>query len=121
MATTDKKHNSVSLMKRLSKAGFEDYLLLDRRTAERVLTEKRTELIETIAQGEVSSKRHLAREVGRDISIVSRDLDVLFEAGIIDYVDEGRSKRPILSHKNIFVKPVVYEGAVLSDSAVTCD
>lgn len=101
--------------RRLAEAGFEDFLILDRATAERVLTERRSQLIETIEADDIESVRDLSRRVERDVSIVSRDLEVLYEAGIIEYIQKGRAKKPVLAHKNIFVRPVVFEGTVFSD------
>ena len=100
----------VEYLRRLSEAEFDDALVLRRDTAEEVLTEKRMELVAEIANGDVPSMRELARRVDRDISIVSRDLDVLFEASVIDFEHEGRSKRPVLAHENVMVEPVVFEG-----------
>lgn len=54
--------------------------------------------------------RDLGRGVERDKSIVSRDLDILFEAGIIDYKKTGTSKKPVLAHDDILVEPIVFEG-----------
>ena len=107
MLTTESR---VEYLRRLSEAGFDDVLVLRRETAEEVLTEKRMELVAEIANDDVPSMRELARRVDRDISIVSRDLDVLFEAGVIDFEQEGRSKRPVLAHENVMVEPVVFEG-----------
>lgn len=107
MLTTESR---VEYLRRLSEAGFDDALILRRDTAEEVLTEKRMELVAEIANDDVPSMRELARRVDRDISIVSRDLDVLFEASVIDFEQEGRSKRPVLAHENVLVEPVVFEG-----------
>lgn len=107
--------DSVEYLRRLAEAGFEDVLVLSRETAEEVLTEKRMELLGVLSTAEISSMRDLARHVDRDISIVSRDLDVLFEADVIDYEQSGRSKRPVLAHENVVVKPVVFDGNVEDD------
>lgn len=105
---------SVEYLRRLSEAGFDDVLVLQRDTAEEVLTEKRMELLKELAADdtEITSMRDLGRRVDRDISIISRDLDVLFEADIIDYEQSGRSKRPILAHENVVVEPIVFDGEV---------
>ena len=105
---------SVEYIRRLSEAGFDDVLVLQRDTAEEVLTEKRMELLKELAADdtEITSMRDLARRVDRDISIVSRDLDVLFEADVIDYEQSGRSKRPVLAHENVVVEPIVFDGDV---------
>ncbi|WP_237560645.1 HVO_A0114 family putative DNA-binding protein [Halostella litorea] len=103
---------NVAFLKQLSTAGLDDALILRRDTAQEVLTDKRMELVDVIADQEPASKRELARAVDRDISIVSRDLDILFEARVIDYEQDGRSKRPVLTHDTVLIEPVVYEGDV---------
>lgn len=111
----------IEFTKQLVEGGFEDVLVLQRATAERVLTEKRMELVETVAADEVSSVRDLARQLDRDVSIVSRDLDVLFEAEVLDYEQHGRSKKPVLAHENIFIEPLVFKGTALTDEQSTDD
>lgn len=105
--------STVEFIKRLSEAGFEDTHILKRNTAEKVLTEKRMDLVKEIATTEPESVRELARRVDRDPARVSRDLNTLYEAEVIEYEQAGRAKRPVLAHKNVFVWPVVYEGSVL--------
>ena len=108
---------SVEYLRRLSEAGFNDVLVLQRDTAEEVLTEKRMELLKELAadDAEITSMRDLARRVDRDVSIVSRDCDVLFEADVIGYEQQGRAKRPILAHENVVVEPIVFDGDVPYD------
>lgn len=115
MSTTKPQDISIQYLERLSKAGFEDVLTLRRETAERVLTEKRVELVEVIVSGDIESVRDLARTVDRDVSIVSRDLDVLYEADVIEFEEEGAAKRPVIAHENIFIKPLVLEGQVFDE------
>jgi len=47
--------------------------------------------------------RELARTLDRNVSILSRNLDVLFEADVIDFETDGRAKRPVLAHETVFV------------------
>lgn len=105
----------IQYLQRLDEAGLSDVLTLRRDTAESVLTEKRMELINKIGSKEVASVRDLARQVDRDVSIVSRDLDLLFEADVIEFEQDGRAKRPKIAHENVFVKPVVFNGQIMSD------
>lgn len=114
MDKTTSLDGRIEFTKRLVDGGFKDVLVLQRKTAERVLTEKRMELVEKVATDEVSSVRGLARQLDRDVSIVSRDLDVLFEAEVLDYEQHGRSKKPVLAHENVFVEPLVFEGTALT-------
>lgn len=106
----------IGYLKRLTEAGFEDIHLLQRATAERVLTEKRIELLRAVETESVESVRELSRIVDRDVGRVSEDLKVLYEAEVINYEQNGRAKRPVLAHDNIFVQPVVYEGHVLKEN-----
>lgn len=108
MATDSKGRNeSIELMRRLSRAGFDDVLLLDHETARRVLTEKRRELIDRIKDGDVDSVRGLADDLDRDKASVSRDLDTLFEYGLVEYDYENGRKIPKAKHDTVFVKPIL--------------
>ncbi|WP_135824957.1 HVO_A0114 family putative DNA-binding protein [Halorussus ruber] len=113
--TDSNTDNLVQYLKGIHRAGFEDVHTLRRDTAEEILTEARNELIEEIATGNVESVRDLARRTDRNVSIVSRDVKKLVEAGIVEYEHNGSKKRPVLAHKNIFVKPVVFKGSMLAD------
>jgi predicted transcriptional regulator len=109
------KDTQTEYLRKLAEAGFKDVLTLRRETAAEVLTEARIELVDIISREEVESVRDLARRAERDVSIVSRDLDVLFEAGIIEYEQDGRAKQPVLASETVLVDPVVFEGNVLED------
>ncbi|WP_171814985.1 HVO_A0114 family putative DNA-binding protein [Halovivax ruber] len=50
--------------------------------------------------------------VDRNVSAVSRNLDVLFEADLIEYERDGRSKRPQLAHQTVLIEPLVFDGEV---------
>ncbi|MCL9818389.1 ArsR family transcriptional regulator [Natronocalculus amylovorans] len=115
MATSKQLDPEIQYIRQLAESGFSDVLTLRRDTAERVLTKKRVELIKEISDQKVDSVRDLSRRVDRDVSIVSRDLDILFEADIIKFERNGRAKQPVLAHKNVFVEPIVYDGAVLTE------
>lgn len=92
--------------RRLAEAGYDDFLILDKRDAEEVLTEKRQELLELIAEEDPESITELAHVADRDVSIVHRDLDLLFEYTILEYEEEGGKKRPKLKHRHVFVEPL---------------
>jgi predicted transcriptional regulator len=102
----------VAFLRSLHDGGVSDVLVLQQDTAAAVLTEKRRELLTAIATAEPESMRALARHVDRDISIVSRDLDVLSAAELVDFEADGRAKRPVLAHETVVVEPIVFEGAV---------
>lgn len=90
----------------LATSGFEDVLVTDRETAKKVLTEKRQELIARIREGDIESVRALADDLDRDVSGVSRDLDLLFEADIIEFDTDGQRKIPRLKHDTVVAEPI---------------
>lgn len=81
--------------------------IIPAKLARKTLTEKRIEIIETIREEEIESKRDLARKVDRDISVVSKDLKTLWKYGVIEY-GEGKNRRkiPELSADKIIVEPL---------------
>ena len=110
---TQNTNTQVKYLQWLAESNQGDAVNLSRETAEQVLTEKRMEIVKEISENNVSSVRDLARRLDRDVSIVSRDLDVLFEAEVVDFEEDGRAKKPVLAHENIFVEPVLFEGQVM--------
>jgi predicted HTH transcriptional regulator len=100
--------NYSDFMKFLTKSGVEDVLVLKRDTFRDVTTPKRTEIIETIQQEEISSIRGLSRKLDRKVSAVHKDLEVLYESNVIDFRKENGSKIPEIRHQNILPEPLVY-------------
>lgn len=92
---------------------LEDTLTIGRETAQDLLTDERIELLEEISKENISSVRELSEQVDRDISEVNSDLDPLFKAEVIDLEINGNTKRPVLSHENIMIRPIVFDGDVL--------
>ncbi len=90
----------------LATSGFEDVLVTDRATAKKVLTEKRQELIARIRKGDIASVRGLADALDRDVSGVSRDLDLLSEADIVEFETDGQRKIPHLKHETVVAEPI---------------
>jgi len=99
----------LELAQDLKNEGYSDILILTAETAHQVLTEKRQELMQAIKTEEIESVRDLARTVNRDVSVVSKDLQLLFKKDIIAFETEKGRKKPVLKHKNIFVEPVVFQ------------
>ena len=93
--------------RRLASAGYEDFLVLERETAETVLTDRRLELVEALRSTEPASITEFADDLERDVAAVHRDLDTLFEVGVVAYEADGGRKRPRLNHEHVFVEPVV--------------
>ncbi len=69
----------------------------------RVFSPRAIELLRTIAQEEPASMRAAARLVDRDIKDVSRNLNQLEQFGVVEFEQEGRSKRPMVPFDDIEV------------------
>jgi predicted transcriptional regulator len=80
--------------------------VISHESAERVLTEKRRELIDVLRREEIESVRDLARRVERDKAQVSRDLGVLAEHAVVNFEETGREKRPYLQSDHLVVEPI---------------
>lgn len=106
MAAT-KGSGKAEFARRLAAAGYDDFLVLEREAAESVLTERRSELLETVASEDAESITALAKRLDRDVAAVHRDLDVLFEYSLIEYDEESARKRPRLKHEHVFVEPLL--------------
>lgn len=105
MATLEAKRADIT--RTLIQGGYDDVLVLDHETAQRVLTEKRRELLDRIREREVESVRRLADDLGRDKAAVSRDLDLLFEYDLLDYEEINQRKVPTLKHDTVIVEPII--------------
>lgn len=88
-------------------AGYDDVLMLDRETAETVLTDKRLGLLDRISQGDVRSVRSLAVELDRDKGAVSRDLDLLYRYDLVEYDRVDNRKMPKPKHETVVVEPLL--------------
>lgn len=107
MSEEEKLPKKMQLAKDLAEQGYEDVLMLNIETAQKVFTEKRMELIEIIKEGEIESVRELSRKVDRDVSGVSKDLKLLSESSIVTFKNgEGDRKKPKMIHENVFVEPI---------------
>lgn len=91
----------------LSEAGFGDVFVLSHEAAARALTESRREILDLLATEEVSSQGELARRLDRDPGNVGRDIDVLVAEGLLERIQNGRAKKPVLTHDTYVVEPVV--------------
>ncbi|MDZ7687241.1 MAG: hypothetical protein U5J64_00720 [Halobacteriales archaeon] len=98
----------VRFTRALREGGFDDFSMLDRETAREVLTEERLRLIGAMDEraDEIESKSDLAEVVGRDVSAVHRDLDVLFKNGLVRYEKVGNRRIPRLAYEHIVVEPI---------------
>ena len=92
----------------LAHSGMESANITSHEQADRFLTSKRQELLETLAAIEQGSARSLTRELGRDKEQVSRDLSVLVEEELIAFESDGQANRPHLTCEHIVVNPNVW-------------
>lgn len=69
----------------------------------RLLSPANLELLRAIRQHEPESMRATADLVDRDFKDVHRNLTELHELGVIEFVTEGRSKRPVAEYDDIEV------------------
>jgi len=68
-----------------------------------VLTEKRVQILRTIRKSEPCSIRELAKIVDRNISNVFEDLKLLDNFDLIDFIQDGRKKKPVIKHETIII------------------
>lgn len=97
----------TSFARFLVEAGLSDFMVVDKRTAEAVLTDRRLELLEYLRDHDVDSVTDLAEALGRDKAAVSRDLALLWQESVIDYEHDGQRKIPRLAHTTIVVEPIL--------------
>jgi len=77
----------------------------------RVLTPRAIDLLRAIAQEEPGSIREAARLVDRDIRQVSENLKRLDAYDIVEFVEEGRAKRPVVPYDEIDIRLPLRGGA----------
>jgi predicted transcriptional regulator len=97
----------ADIARALATAGFEDVYVLDRESAEQVLTAKRTELLDRLREEDAESVRDLARTLDRDKGSVSRDLDTLARHDLVTFRERGTRKIPTVKHETVIVEPLV--------------
>ena len=81
-----------------------------------VFTPRAIDLLQAIAREEPESMREAARLVDRDIKQVSENLGRLAEYDVVEFVDEGRAKRPVVPYDEIDIRLPLREG-VETDAA----
>jgi predicted transcriptional regulator len=69
-----------------------------------VFTPRAIDLLQAIADEEPASIREAARIVDRDIKQVSENLERLEAYGVVEFVEEGRAKRPIVLYDEIDIQ-----------------
>ena len=76
---------------------------MDKERMAGILTPARLQLIETIKQKQPESVGELCELTKRPIESVSRDLSVLNNYGILEFVQVGRIKRPVIEKDMLLV------------------
>jgi predicted transcriptional regulator len=71
------------------------------RDVARILSEVNLELLRTIAEQEPQSMRETAELVERDFKEVHRNLTELNELNLVEFEQDGRSKRPVVRFDEI--------------------
>ncbi|MEF8867351.1 MAG: transcriptional regulator [Haloarculaceae archaeon] len=83
----------------------------------RVTRPKSLELLRAIVQHEPESIRETARLVGRDVSQVHRNLTELEELHLVDLIEDGHVRRPVVWYDAIDIDLPLVSPAVDSDEA----
>lgn len=74
-----------------------------------VFTPRAIDLLRAIAQEGPESIRETARLVDRDIKQVSANLHRLEDYGVVEFIQEGRAKRPIVPYDEIDIRLPLHE------------
>lgn len=77
--------------------------LPDKRELSRLMSEKNLELLEAIKGEEPSSIRELSKVVDRDYREVHRNLKELEKLEVVEFEENGQSKKPVVGFDNIEV------------------
>ncbi|WP_276248569.1 winged helix DNA-binding protein [Haladaptatus sp. YSMS36] len=71
---------------------------------QRLLSANNVQLLQTIARREPQSIRELARFVDRDVRGVHDNLSELERLGLVEFVQEGRAKKPTVWYDDITIE-----------------
>lgn len=82
-----------------------------------VFTPRAIDLLQVIAQEEPASIRETARLVNRDIKQVSENLKRLESFNIVEFVEEGRAKRPVVNYDEIDIQLPLRRSVETDDSS----
>lgn len=84
----------------------DDIFIVPLDSSDTVFSEVRLELVCKLMKRSVESQEGLAEIVGRDPGNVQRDLKLLADEGLVEFEEEGRSKRPYLTYNTIISSAV---------------
>lgn len=71
---------------------------------QRVLTDRRLELIRSLMEGPAESIRDLADRLDRDVRQVHDDVGLLAEYGIVRFDEDGRAKKPFVPYDTVRIE-----------------
>ncbi len=71
-------------------------LIIETKMLKNIITPSRTELMEVIREKKPGSVNELAKLVNRPQESVSRDLTILNNYGVLDFVRIGKTRKPII-------------------------
>lgn len=122
-SSTERTLLRMSVARRLAAGDneFGSVKTISHELADRVFTPKRREILQTLSQQEVSSQRELARILDRDPGAVQRDLSELINADLVDVLEEGRSKKPVLAYDTIIAEPLVSPSGIGAEASYTVE
>jgi len=105
--TEELREEALEKVRKLEKGEeVEDMRVLNlstERELSRLMSEKNLELLHAIAEHEPSSMRELAKIVERDYREVHRNLEELENLNVVEFIEEGKSKKPVVWYDNIEV------------------
>lgn len=78
---------------------------MDKKTWENIITPSRIELIRIISQKNPKSVGELAKLVNRPVESISRDLKILENYEILELIQIGKMKKPVIK-KDVLMVPL---------------
>ena len=69
----------------------------------KLFTPSRMDIIRTIKESNPKTVRDLANHLGRPLESVSRDLKILENYGILEFIRSGRTKKPKIDKEMILI------------------
>jgi len=94
----------TKLFERILREHIKDILYIEREMRKfDIFTEKRMEVLRAIMERHPKSIRMLADMLERDIKNVFEDLQILRNMDLIDFVKEGKCKRPVVKKRIIII------------------
>lgn len=79
-------------------------LIIDMKTMEKIATPSRVALMEAIRKNSPESVNELAKIVKRPQESVSRDLTILNNYGILEFVRSGKKRKPVVEKEILAVQ-----------------